>query len=246
LRVADDAAGKQARCPACGNVSRVPAAVGAGTGPAPWGESNYGGYASPQTPPLANPFSDPAPVKPSPYGPQGVNPFGDAAAGKTAFNPYQAPSSHGYAHPGQFQDRIATRDKRLVGAILDGLIHLLGLIPGAIVAGIMGAAGASEDAVVPTFVVVGFGGVFLVAIANWVLISRTGQSFGKRMVGTQIIRIDTGQPAGFVNGVLLRILVPQLINQTCSLFGLIDVLWIFGEERRCLHDLIAQTVVIEV
>jgi uncharacterized RDD family membrane protein YckC len=123
---------------------------------------------------------------------------------------------------------------------------LLGFLPGGLIAAIMAAGGASEDAAVTTFVLVGFGGVLLVAIANWVLISRTAQSFGKRLLGMRIIRIDNGQPAGFVNGVLLRIFVPQLINQACSLFGLIDVLWIFGEERRCLHDLIAQTIVVDV
>jgi hypothetical protein len=66
------------------------------------------------------------------------------------------------------------------------------------------------------------------------------------MLGMQIVRGDTGQLPGFLNGVVLRSWVPFPINQACNFFGLIDALWIFGEERRCLHDLIAQTIVVDI
>jgi uncharacterized RDD family membrane protein YckC len=51
---------------------------------------------------------------------------------------------------------------------------------------------------------------------------------------------------GFLRGVILRIWVPAAINQACNLFSLVDALWIFGDEQRCLHDLIAGTIVIDV
>jgi uncharacterized RDD family membrane protein YckC len=90
------------------------------------------------------------------------------------------------------------------------------------------------------------GGMLIVGIINWVMITNTGQSIAKRMLGMQIIKVDTGELPGFVHGVVLRSWVPAAINQVCNLFSLVDALWIFGEERRCLHDLIAQTVVIDV
>jgi uncharacterized RDD family membrane protein YckC len=253
LRVADDAAGKRARCPACGAVTQIPVAVGARPVPSmsedsPFtSKSEFKSYAPAKPAPLENPFGDANPLKPKPYGADGVNPFGEYyASPKDTGNPYQAPAAFGYAPPGRSHVRLASRGKRFAGALLDGLFHLLGFIPGAVAAGLFGAAGADEDSATTAFMVFGFGGVLLIAIANWVLISNTGQSFAKRILGMKIVRVDSMQPVGFVNGVALRIWIPQVINQACSLFSLIDALWIFGEEQRCIHDLIASTIVIDV
>jgi len=37
----------------------------------------------------------------------------------------------------------------------------------------------------------------------------------------------------------------QALPAAGMIFGLVDSLWIFGKERRCLHDLIADTIVIK-
>jgi uncharacterized RDD family membrane protein YckC len=66
------------------------------------------------------------------------------------------------------------------------------------------------------------------------------------ILGMRIIVRDTGELPGFLRGVLLRVWLPAAVNQACSLFSLVDALWIFGDERRCLHDLIAGTIVVEV
>ena len=64
----------------------------------------------------------------------------------------------------------------------------------------------------------------------------------------RIVQLD-GSPVGFGSGVVLRVWVIGLITAIPyrgGLIGLADILWIFGSERRCLHDYIASTCVIEV
>ncbi|MBW3597481.1 MAG: RDD family protein, partial [Planctomycetes bacterium] len=171
------------------------------------------------------------------------NPFGDATAGKESGNPYQAPTAYGYTRPAIYSLPLSSRWKRLAGAIADGFFYMIGAGPGFI---LMIATAEQNDAAAMAGLGLMLLGMLAVGIINWVMITRSGQSIAKRMLGMRIIRYDTGELPGFVNGVLLRSWVPAAINQACNLFGLIDAVWIFNEERRCIHDLIAQTVVIDV
>ena len=127
---------------------------------------------------------------------------------------------------------------------MDTLIYLVGMVPGFIIM-VMVAEGGDPEAEMLGMVLM-LGGLGVVAIINWVLITQSGQSPAKRLLGMRIVRIEDGALPGFVRGVILRIWVPALINQFCSFFGLLDALWIFGEPRRCLHDHIASTRVVEV
>jgi uncharacterized RDD family membrane protein YckC len=66
------------------------------------------------------------------------------------------------------------------------------------------------------------------------------------MLGIKIVRND-GSRAGLGRIFWLRMFVPGLVGAiplVGGLFGLIDPLFIFGEEKRCLHDLIADTIVV--
>jgi uncharacterized RDD family membrane protein YckC len=77
-------------------------------------------------------------------------------------------------------------------------------------------------------------------------VALTGQSIGKRLIGTRIVLAD-GTPAGFVHGVLLRewLLLPYRgVPILGGVIGLGDVLAIFRRSRRCLHDDVAGTLVV--
>lgn len=81
-----------------------------------------------------------------------------------------------------------------------------------------------------------------------VLLSLRGQSLGKLLTGIRIVRVRDGSQAGFVHAFLLRGVIPgtiELIPILGGLFWLVDVCFIFGAERRCLHDLIAGTKVVK-
>ena len=67
---------------------------------------------------------------------------------------------------------------------------------------------------------------------------------GKKILGIRIVQLN-GSEAGFVHAVLLRAMVMGFINALVGVTSLIDPLCIFREDRRCLHDMIAGTIVIE-
>ena len=81
------------------------------------------------------------------------------------------------------------------------------------------------------------------AVASGILIAKRGQSVGKAAVGIKIVRTD-GSRAGFWRIAGLRWLVMMLGSSLIGLIGLVDVLMIYRSDRRCLHDLIADTIVV--
>jgi uncharacterized RDD family membrane protein YckC len=83
---------------------------------------------------------------------------------------------------------------------------------------------------------------------QWWLIVSSGQSLGKKLANTRIVR-DDGSPVGFTSGVVLREWVITAIASipfVGRFVGLIDAILIFvGEERKTLHDRIAGTKVVD-
>jgi uncharacterized RDD family membrane protein YckC len=80
------------------------------------------------------------------------------------------------------------------------------------------------------------------------LLTWHGQSIGKRLMGVRIVRFADGGNPGFFRVVVLRLCVPALIAGIPLLgrvFYVADILNIYGEERRCLHDYLAGTKVVE-
>jgi uncharacterized RDD family membrane protein YckC len=88
----------------------------------------------------------------------------------------------------------------------------------------------------------------LVILGQSVLLALRSQTLGKLLLRIRIARHGAGgAPAGFARTVVLRTWLPfalRFIPLLGALFALVDVLFIFGEERRCLHDLIAGTQVV--
>jgi uncharacterized RDD family membrane protein YckC len=79
-------------------------------------------------------------------------------------------------------------------------------------------------------------------IANLVLLGTRGQSIGKIIVGVRIVRCD-GTRADFVHVVLVRSLANVALSMV-PIYGLVDTLFIFRRDRRCIHDLLADTKVV--
>jgi uncharacterized RDD family membrane protein YckC len=84
-------------------------------------------------------------------------------------------------------------------------------------------------------------------VYQWFLIATTGKSLGKRWCRIKIVRTD-GRPVGLVSGVLLREWIPMAIGFIPWIgtpVGLLDAAFILRANRRCLHDHIARTKVID-
>jgi uncharacterized RDD family membrane protein YckC len=79
-----------------------------------------------------------------------------------------------------------------------------------------------------------------------VLVNKNGQSIGKKLLGIKDVRSD-GSRASFGRIFGLRYLVNTLLTMVPivgGLYGLVDVLMIFGSAKRCCHDYIADTIVV--
>jgi len=87
--------------------------------------------------------------------------------------------------------------------------------------------------------------VVLVAVQGVLLVQR-GQTVGKLAMGLRIVRPD-GRRADALRVLGLRYVLPYLLTPFTTLlmlWSLADALAIFGRARRCLHDRIADTIVV--
>lgn len=164
-------------------------------------------------------------------------------------NPYQPPQAVLRDPQSQAAD-LAGRGQRLGAALLDTLFLLILFVPLMYVGGyfstIMAAAQSGQE---PSFgyglmwIAIGF--LVFVALQAYPL-SQTGQTWGKRIVGIKIVDLNGDKPS--LGSMLGRRYLPvQLANAVPligPLAGLVNVLFIFRDDRRCLHDLIAGTRVV--
>ena len=140
---------------------------------------------------------------------------------------------------------LATPGSRLAAVLLDGVIQIPMVI--ALVVGIVMTDGNQEEIGIA---LIGLSVILFLALAIYqlVIISRDGQSIGKRIMKIRIVKYEDNSNPGFVHAVLLRAFVNGLIGGipfVGPIYSLADPLFIFGEEHRCLHDLIASTKVVE-
>jgi len=164
----------------------------------------------------------------------------------TDFNPYQAPTAvlAPQAAP-EGVGELASRGNRLAAAMLDGLIP--GLAAVLVVVAFMQAPKGDEGSMTGAIVFGGLGGLIGLAWVVWnlILVSRYGQTQGKRWMKIRVERPD-GTVASFSRILFMRGMIVALLGAipvVGGLVGLVDPLLIFREDRRCLHDMIADTVV---
>ncbi|MBI1289779.1 RDD family protein [bacterium] len=143
--------------------------------------------------------------------------------------------------------QLASRWKRFCGAMIDSIIALALTVPIMIAFGVFERGMRGESLTLGEqvgFLVWGYA-VFL--ILHGYLLATRGQTIGKLLVKTRIVDMD-GNRVPFGKLVVLRYFLIGLIAYIpCvgGLFGIANVLWIFSEDRRCLHDHIAGTKVVE-
>lgn len=160
-----------------------------------------------------------------------------------AYNPYSAPLAQVEQAPDEDLE-LADRGARLGAMLLDNLIVfgvVFLIVP-------LGAALEKVSQAASSFAILLMGAALLaVLVINLVLLHRQGQTLGKRIVGIRILRID-GSRCELWRIIVLRVFaigLLQMIPFIGWIIFLIDALMIFGEERRCLHDMFADTMVVK-
>ncbi|HJR72748.1 MAG TPA: RDD family protein [Luteimonas sp.] len=162
-----------------------------------------------------------------------------------AANPYAAPSARVADEPTTALVK-STRLVRLGAVLLDSAVIM---VPAILIAIAMPSLGVKQGGSGSEILLGALGlGVIAFFAYQLYLLYANGQTLGKKLLGIKIVRSD-GSRAGFWRIVLLRYLLPGVIGAipfVGFLFGLADPLFIFGEEKRCIHDLFADTIVVDV
>lgn len=131
---------------------------------------------------------------------------------------------------------FASRGSRLLAAMIDMVSFMAPLVPAALV---------PVDAIPPWAPLVA--GVALLGIATVQFrgFLERGQSIGKRVVGIKVVQEDGSLPnfRTFARRSMIFWVV-GVIPYLGGIVSLMDVMSIFGSERRCLHDFTAKTHVV--
>jgi uncharacterized RDD family membrane protein YckC len=170
-------------------------------------------------------------------------------------NPYAPPSANvadTVEDHGEME--IAGRGTRLGAYLLDVLVSIVFALPALLVGGVSVftslAANPTPEAMMQLFT-----GVFAVllllgwlawAVITIILVHRNGQTIGKKLLGIKVVRKD-GARASLGRIFWLRNVVnvlPSLIPVVGGFYFFIDSLWIFTESNQCVHDKIADTIVV--
>jgi uncharacterized RDD family membrane protein YckC len=136
----------------------------------------------------------------------------------------------------------STKSDRLVAAIIDGALGLATLIPVFYYVGFDAFKEPSIYLIGTLFIY----GVFTTLLLHGYLLYYYGQTIGKNYMSIRVENLD-GSKASLITIYFKRMLPMQLIGLIPSfgqfISGIVNPLFIFGKERRCLHDYLAKTKV---
>jgi len=142
---------------------------------------------------------------------------------------------------------LASRWQRLWASLIDTLSILLITVPAMLLTtGFSGASDGSD----PSFgytLFIGLLGISFFFFINRKLLTEHGQTIGKMVLGIKIVDLDGNLP-GVMQHLLPRyatFLLPGYIPVVGQFFALINVLFIFAQDKRCIHDHVAKTRVVE-
>ena len=165
-------------------------------------------------------------------------------------NPYSAPDANLEVEAPPRELRLGGRGERLGAAMLDGIIAMAVIIPVMFATGMInvffeaarGGAGPGLGFVALSFLL----GVGTYALVQGYPLSQAGQTWGKKMLKLKIVDLEGRKPS-LLRLIGVRFAVNRLLGMVPvlgTLYGLIDILCIFREDRRCIHDMIAGTRVV--
>lgn len=164
-------------------------------------------------------------------------------ARKAAFVPLDRMDFSGYP--------LASLMTRLIASIVDNILTTVSLVAGFFLVMWLSKKGiivlpqenqVGKPEITYSFYVPFCSFFSLLTVVQWYLLSTSGQTIGKKLCMIRIVT-QSGQVPGFVRAVVLRNWVRNFLS-CVPLFSLLDILFIFSDSRRCLHDWFAGTKVI--
>jgi uncharacterized RDD family membrane protein YckC len=145
------------------------------------------------------------------------------------------------------QYNLASRWARLWGSLIDGIIAMAFIFPYMFMTGFWEKAMAGDVPIFDT-ALVGIFGFFMFIVLHGYLLAKHGQTIGKRLVGTRIVSVSSNEILPLWKIIFARYL-PISIAANIPMIGqflaIIDDLFVFRKNKRCVHDLIAGTKVVK-
>ena len=173
-----------------------------------------------------------------------------------------------YEPEGADEMELASPGKRIAAYLINCLIGSVAYIP--MIWGAVSMSGSYAAAIDPENPVqmepsgfalgmIGLGSVLILAylIFQAVLMSKTGQSLGKRLMKIKVVNEDGDNP-GFAGTVAMREIVPNLVLTVVGMIPFLGIiaqlgfwiaclvmLFLVDRDRRTLQDMIAKTYVVD-
>lgn len=143
---------------------------------------------------------------------------------------------------------LANRGTRLGAVIIDSIIMMIIILPILIIFFRTEILNEQMDGVnIQLNIIIFAMGQLLFLILNGYLLYTAGQTVGKKTLDIKIVNLDNKLPE-FTSIYGLRYFLISIFDSIPiigSFFALIDALFVFREDKRCIHDLIAGTKVIK-
>lgn len=165
-------------------------------------------------------------------------------------NPYQPPTSlEPMADSQRAHDGSASRMSRFWAAMIDGVLAIIIFVPLQYFAGVFRDFPKISAPPFPQSLLWGVAGFVITLVLHGTFLARSAQTIGKKALGIQIVNASDGKPAAFGTIVLRRLLPVTAVAQipyVGSVVAIVNVLFIFRKDRRCVHDHIAGTRVVNL
>lgn len=143
---------------------------------------------------------------------------------------------------------MASRWARLGASTIDGLCMSIVTLPVMYFSGIFKIIFEGNEPAIEHTLAIGVFGFFVFFLINGVLLSRSGQTLGKKAVGIKVVDLDGSLPS--LKQLILKrysvYFLPGQIPVVGQLFSMLNILMIFGKQKRCIHDYAANTKVVKV
>jgi uncharacterized RDD family membrane protein YckC len=172
-------------------------------------------------------------------------------------NPYAAPAltdRMGFSFDNGL-DELASRSTRFLASLIDGFLFVGILLPTQSMMGYFDRELSGEASLLDEFFMAWIG-TGLTLVLNGYLLAARGQTIGKLITKIQIVDSRGGHLLPFLRVYVYRylwilplelanIFIPGEIDDLLVVcLGMMEVITIFGRERRCLHDYIAGSKVV--
>lgn len=172
-------------------------------------------------------------------------------------NPYASPSSDlDKIDPNG--EQLAGRGARLAAYLIDVLVLAVVLgVAGAVLAftpfaerlfGSLDVADPSTSVSLVTIVILTVVYFAIYLVINGSLLANHGQTVGKKLMGIRAVDVETGElmPMSRVFGLRFALFAALSQIPFVGFLWFVNVLFIFRDDRRCIHDLIAKSKVVVV